>query len=172
MPAHKGNLHSIALLQPAPLKCVPTLARLYTLCLRARAICTLLLCFSQPFEVCPETAAHKPYNCSSRSYSRFPSVYHWLWARLDCCCHVGRYNYHLKRSAGKIQSVCERQPFSTRATRYAWCGQVQINVVPAPWPGGQNWRTNVRYTIAPSTIQPVNVEIMTEAMLGNRQGRG
>ena len=34
----------------------------------------------------------------------------------------------MKRSAGKIQSVCERKPFSTQATRYAWCGQVQINV--------------------------------------------
>ena len=62
-------------------------------------------------EVCPETAAHKPYNCSSRSSSQFCSVYHWRWARLYCCCSFVPCNDHLKRSTEKMWNVRVRCHF-------------------------------------------------------------
>ena len=72
--------------QPLRSLSLPRRDTLCPLCLHTRAICTILPCFSQPFYGCPEIAAHKRYNCSSLSYSRFRSVHHWLQARLDCCC--------------------------------------------------------------------------------------
>ena len=126
VPARKSKLHPIAVLQPAPLKWVLKLQRIN----RTTVV--------------------------SRSYSQFYSVCDWWWAKLDCYCRIVQYNDHLKRSAGKIQNVRERQPFLpqphdasdlTGANKFG------------PWnPGGQNWRaTDRRYTIATSTRQPVNV---------------
>ena len=144
MPAHKDNLHPIALLQPAPLKCVPTPARLSIHCacvqeqfaLFCRASASALKCVLKLQRINQTTVV---YSCS---YSWFRSVYHWWWATLDCCCRVGQYNDNLKRSAGKIQSIREWQPFSPRAAWYTWCGQVQINVVPwDPW----TWRLKLTY---------------------------
>ena len=85
---------------------------------------------ASPFEVSPETTAHKSCNCSSCSCSRSCSLYHWLWARFDCRCRLVQYNDHLKLCARKMRNVRERQPFSTRATRCAWCGRVQISLFP------------------------------------------
>ena len=94
MPALKGNLH-------------------YIHC-RASA---------SPFEVSPETTAHKPYNCSSRSCSRPCSVYYWWWARFDCRCRLVQHNDNLKRCARKMRNVHKRQPFSTLATVHVmWTG--------------------------------------------------
>ena len=83
-------------------------------------------------------------------------VYHWWWARLDCCCHLIRYNDHLKCSAGKIWIVDERQPFSPRATQCSW--QVQIHLGPVPWRPKWTYdqHTVIHAAIAPSTRQPIN----------------
>ena len=110
-----------------------------------------------PFEVSPEAPAHKPYNCSCHLYYRFCSKYHWWWARLDCCCCLVRYTEYLKHSAGKIWNVCERQPCCPSHTVCVmW--QVQLNLVPRTPEAKIDVRpSDVWYTIATSTRQPVNV---------------
>ena len=90
--------------------------------------------------------------------TRMNSIYHCWWARLDCF-RIGRYNDHLKHSAGKNRSIREWQPFLPRATRFELCGQVRINVPPGSLACRPNltYKHTVRYAIAPSTTQTVNV---------------
>ena len=181
MLARKGNLHPTAMLhdQPAPLRCGETRPircactqkqfAPYCCASASPLKCVYCCAAASPFEVCPETAAHKLYNCSSHSYSRFLLIIidgrlhgcmgsHGIdGARLGCCCRFVHYNDDLKHSAGKICNIHKRQPF--RPELHSARDVDRCNWYPAPQRPKLTYdqRTVVRYTIAPSTRQPVNV---------------
>ena len=128
--AHTSNLHPIAVLQPAPLKCVMKVQRI---------------------------------NRTIVVVTRIPDfTLYVIDGGQDCTFTVVSFNIMIIWSAPQeILKHSQAAAISARATRWAWCGQVQINLVSGTpeakmtyvWP----MCTVKRYTIAPSTRQPINV---------------
>ena len=83
MPARKGSLHTIAMLQPVPLKCVLKLQRINRT--------TVVVARIPNFAVYITDGGQE-------------------WTATVC--HIVQYNDHLKCSTGEIRNVRKRQPFS------------------------------------------------------------